>query len=77
MSRRIIKHLLDKKDHTDDLDGITLFVYENEVKELSDKVITTIGDLLSKGLLIESVHPSGKNYYQLSDPRLIKQNSLL
>ncbi len=60
MSDRIIKYLLDKKDHQDDLEGITLFVYENEVKELSGEVMNAIGILLSKGLLKECENSDGK-----------------
>ena len=65
LSDIIIKYLSDKKDHQDNLEGITLFVYENEVKELSGQVMNAIGDLLSKGLLKELENSDGRKSYQL------------
>ena len=67
MSDIIIQHLLKKKDHKDDLEGISLFVYENELKNLSNEIMSTISDLISKGLLKELKNSSGQKCYQLSD----------
>ena len=67
MSDNIIQHLLQKKDHKDDLEGISLFVYEKELKNLSGEIISTIGDLVSKGLLKELKNSSGQKCYPLSD----------
>jgi hypothetical protein len=72
LSDRIIRHLLDKNDHKDDLSGITLFIYENEVKELSGEVMNSIGILLSKGLIKEAESSTGKKYYLLSDNHSFK-----
>lgn len=67
MSDFIIQHLLRKKDHQDDLEGISLFIYEKELKNLSSEIISAINELVSKGLLKELENPSGQKSYQLSN----------
>lgn len=66
---------MNKKDHRDDIEGILLFLYENELKQLSGEVTTLIRFLLSKGLLKEFENTSGRKYYQLSNSfRFISKN---
>ena len=67
LSKKIIEYLSRKDDQKDDFEGITLFVYEKETKELSGMVLNAIGDLLSKGLLKESEDLTGRKYYHLSE----------
>jgi predicted transcriptional regulator with HTH domain len=63
----IIQHLLDTKDHKDDLDGISLSVFDKEMKNLSDDILTGIEELVSKGLIVECKNSSGEKYYRLSE----------
>ncbi len=63
----IIQHLLKKKDHKDDLEGISIFVYEKELENLSGEIMSTIGDLVAKGLLKVSENSVGQKKYQLSN----------
>ena len=63
----IIQHLLTKQDHKDDLEGISLFVYENELNELAGQIVVAVRNLIAKGMIKESESLSGKNQYQLSN----------
>jgi len=67
LSDGIIQHLLQKKDHKDDLEGITLFIYEKELKNLSNEIMDVLADLVTHDLLVEYEHPEGKKYYLITD----------
>jgi len=73
----IVQHLWEKKDHKDDLDGIALFVYNTEMKNLSDKILIEIAELLSRGLIKESESYPGQKIYQLSDNKTLVSDFLL
>jgi len=62
---RITDHLKLMEDKQDDLNGIILAIYETEVKDLSEKVISSLSRLIEKGIVIESKGQNGKCYYQL------------
>jgi hypothetical protein len=72
INQRIIQHLMEKKGHKDNIEGITLMIYEKEIKHLSDQIMDAIFDLLSRGLIVESSSSSGQKYYQLSDSHSVK-----
>jgi hypothetical protein len=63
----IIQHLLKKQDHTDDLEGISLFVYESVLNELSERVLSTISKLIAQGILVEITTLNGKKNYELKN----------
>ena len=63
LSDRIILHLLEQKGNKDDLEGITLFFYEKELKNLSNEILDALADLIAQNLLVESENTDGKKYY--------------
>ena len=70
----IIQHLLNNKDHIDDIEGISLFVYNKEIKNLSDEILAEILELISNGLVVEREDFPDKKYYQLSDNKSLLRN---
>jgi hypothetical protein len=68
ISDLIIQHLLKKNDHKDDLEGISLFVYETDLNELSKRVLEKIRKLISEGVISEYDDTNGKKYYSLNHP---------
>lgn len=67
VGKEITQHLRGKKDHKDDLEGIIMFFYKKELKNLSDEILSSLADLLSKGIITELKNSSGQKCYQLSD----------
>ena len=67
IGKEITQHLRKKKDHKDDLEGIVIFFYKKELKNLSDEILSSLADLLSKGIIAELKNSSGQKCYQLSD----------
>jgi hypothetical protein len=61
----ILKHLLNKEDHQDSLDGLILKIYNAEIKELSKEISKSLRYLVSTGLVGEVVDASGKKQYRL------------
>ena len=69
---KIIEHLKHKKDMKDDLNGLTLTIYETEMSKLSERFMKTLALLIEKGI-IKSQDRNGKTYYQLiGDTKPIK-----
>lgn len=64
---RIIEHLKLKKDMKDDLNGITLAIYETEMSKLSERFMITLSHLIEKGIITKSENQDKKIYYQLTN----------
>jgi|WetSurMetagenome_2_1015567.scaffolds.fasta_scaffold56293_2 hypothetical protein len=77
LSDGIIQHLLERKDHKDDIEGITLFIYEKELKNLSNEIMDVLADLVTHDLLVEHEDTEGKKYYLISDKQAPLKNLLL
>ena len=67
LPERIIEHLRLKKETGDDLDGIALAIYQNEMKGLSDSIINNLSDLIESGKIKEFCSKNGKRYYKLAE----------
>ena len=61
---RIIEHLKHKKDMRDDLNGITLAIYNTEMSKLSERFMITLSHLIEKGIITKSENQDKKIYYQ-------------
>ena len=62
---RITEHLKLKEDRQDDLNGIILSIYEKEIKNVSDKVVVTLSQMIKNGIIVELKDQNGKSYYHL------------
>ena len=65
LSEKIIEHLRLKKKTGDDLSGIVLAIYQKELKELSDKILNNLSELIKRGSITEIRYKDGKRYYKL------------
>jgi len=65
--RRILTHLKSKVDHRDNLDGILLGIYEQEIQRLSNRIFRNLGYLISIGTIVEVQNADGSTYYRLID----------
>lgn len=65
-------HLKSKVDHRDNLDGILLGIYEQEIQRLSNRIFRNLGYLISIGAIVEVQNAEGSTYYKL----LNKQNEI-
>jgi hypothetical protein len=54
------------QDHKDDLDGLLLSVYENEIEDISKDVLESISYLTSIGFIEQIKNHTGKNWIVLS-----------
>jgi len=66
MTQRIIDHLLSAKDQKDDLKGLTLALYNKEMKNLSKIITYNLSQLISKDIIIKQKSHNGKTYFKLS-----------
>ncbi len=64
-SERIIEHLMNKEQMSDDLEGIVLGIYDKEMKKLSEKIMKSLSCLVAKRKIIETKGMDGKMVYQL------------
>jgi hypothetical protein len=76
ISSIIVQHLQEKKDHKDDLEGITLSIYEKKIRSITDEITSAVNDLLQQGLIIESNNHSGQKIYKLSKDNAAISNFL-
>ena len=51
----------------DDLNGITLAIYETEMSKLSERFMITLSHLIEKGIITKSENQDKKIYYQLTN----------
>ena len=74
ISQKIIGHLRSKSSiKEDDLNGICLAIFENEINKLSDKmfkdfsdtIIKELSELIDKGIITEYKDQNEKLYYRL------------
>jgi hypothetical protein len=65
LSQRIIDHLKLKKENSDLLDDIIIAMYDNEMKNLSEDILTSLNDLISKGIIVENKKNDNKTLYKL------------
>jgi hypothetical protein len=65
--RKILEYLMAKKDYRDDLDGILLGVYEQEIERLSKTTLQNLGYLVSIGIIKEDKNGDGTVWYKISD----------
>jgi hypothetical protein len=68
---RIINHLNNKKGKQDDFNGIFLAIHETEMKNLQNKIITSISHLIKEGIINDSKDQNGISYYQLVNDKKI------
>lgn len=64
-SERIIEHLMNREQMSDDLEGIVLGIYDMEMKKLSEKIMESLSGLVAKRKIIEIKGMNGKMVYQL------------
>lgn len=67
MKQKIIDHLQSIHNQQDDLKGLTLALYNKEMKNLSDVIVNTISRLITTGVLKEIKTKNGNRYYKLLD----------
>lgn len=67
MTQKIIDHLLSANDQKDDLKGLTLALYNKEIKNLSKVIYNTLSQLVSKGIIKQVKNHNGRSYFKLSD----------
>ena len=66
LSQEIIKYLNSKEGKRDDLDGIVIAIYENEIKNLTKKIMNELAMLLAKGIITEFKNHDGKNWFKFT-----------
>ena len=66
LSQEIIKYLNSKDGKSDDLDGIVIAIYENEIKNLTEKIMNELAMLLAKGIITEFKNHDRKNWFKLT-----------
>jgi predicted transcriptional regulator with HTH domain len=64
--RKILEYLMAKKDYRDDLDGILLGVYEQEIERLSKTTLQNLGYLISIGIIEEEKNGDGSGWYKIT-----------
>ena len=67
MTQKIIDHLLSANGKKDDLKGLTLALYNEEMKNLSEVITRTLSQLISKGIIKQVKNHNGRSYFKLSD----------
>ena len=67
MTQKIIDHLLSTNNKKDDLEGLTLALYNKEMKNLSKVINNTLSQLVSKGIIKQVKNHNGQSYFKLSD----------
>jgi hypothetical protein len=67
MTQKIIDHLLSANGQKDDLEGLTLSLYNKEMKNLSKVITNTLSQLVSKGIIKQIKNHNGRRYFKLSD----------
>ena len=68
LSQEIIKYLNSKEGKSDDLNGIVFAIYRKEMKQLGEKIIISLADLIADGMITELKKNNGKQYYKLIQP---------
>ena len=66
LSRKIVEHLMSKEKMKDDLEGISLAIYESGITNVSKKLNMILSQLISKGIIIQTVDHHNKKYYNLT-----------
>ena len=65
VAQRIIEHLKLKNYRGDDLDGITIAIYDQEMKVLSRQIVKDLAELITEGIISETMDQDGKRRYKL------------
>jgi hypothetical protein len=64
---RIIEYLSARKDKRDELNGLLLAVFGQEIENLTKEILRNVGDLVSEGIIKEEKEKQGEIYYKLVD----------
>ena len=67
MCKKIIEYLHLKKNKEDNLDGILLGLFPEEINAISKQILKNLGYLISTGVIKESKDERGKSFYRIID----------
>jgi len=68
LSQEIIKYLNSKDGKSDDLNGIVFAIYKKEMKQLGEKIIESLAELIAEGIITELKKNNEHQYYKLIKP---------
>lgn len=72
LSKRIIDHLKINKNGKDDLDNIIISIYDNEMQDLSQKIVQSLSELIKEGIISEDKNNDDTILYKINSRKQIR-----